>query len=205
MCVIWNRQGKLGKIILFTYQQGYRHRDTGGYQEFFRLTFSHCSKCQSTHCIINWPRSSLKAGCHSSWRVNLKMPWKHQQLPGNLCTCVCVCVPTQSCPTLQDAMDWRQPGSSVHGVSQERILEWVAISYSRECSWSRDWTHDSSISCIGMQTLYHWATWEAQPVCISRKCHERRWKWKLLSHIQLFVTPWTIQSMEFSRPEYWSG
>ena len=28
---------------------------------------------------------------------------------------------------------------------------------------------------------------------------------KLLSHVQLFVTPWTIQSMEFSRPEYWSG
>ena len=31
------------------------------------------------------------------------------------------------------------------------------------------------------------------------------WKWKLLSHIQLFVTPWTIQSVEFSRPEYWNG
>ena len=32
-----------------------------------------------------------------------------------------------------------------------------------------------------------------------------KWKWKLLSHVQLFATPWTIQSMEFSRPEYWSG
>ena len=30
-------------------------------------------------------------------------------------------------------------------------------------------------------------------------------KWKSLSHVQLFATPWTIQSMEFSRPEYWSG
>ena len=30
-------------------------------------------------------------------------------------------------------------------------------------------------------------------------------KWKLLSHVGLFVTPWAIQSMEFSRPEYWSG
>ena len=30
-------------------------------------------------------------------------------------------------------------------------------------------------------------------------------KWKSLSHVWLFVTPWTIQSMEFSRPEYWSG
>ena len=31
------------------------------------------------------------------------------------------------------------------------------------------------------------------------------WKWKLLSRVWLFVTPWTIQSMEFSRPAYWSG
>ena len=36
-------------------------------------------------------------------------------------------------------------------------------------------------------------------------CGARKWKWKSLSHVQLFVTPWTIQSMEFSRPEYWSG
>ena len=33
----------------------------------------------------------------------------------------------------------------------------------------------------------------------------QRWKWKLLSRVRLFATPWTIQSMEFSRPEYWSG
>ena len=31
-----------------------------------------------------------------------------------------------------------------------------------------------------------------------------KWKWKLLSCVWLFATPWTIQSMEFSRPEYWS-
>ena len=34
--------------------------------------------------------------------------------------------------------------------------------------------------------------------------HESK-KWKSLSCVHLFVTPWTIQSMEFSRPEYWSG
>ena len=32
-----------------------------------------------------------------------------------------------------------------------------------------------------------------------------RWKWKSLNHVRLFATSWTIQSMEFSRPEYWSG
>ena len=51
--------------------------------------------------------------------------------------------------------------------------------------------------------------WQAtlQCVCVA---HELRMvfiyvKWKLLSHVWLFATPWTIQSMEFSRPEYWSG
>ena len=33
----------------------------------------------------------------------------------------------------------------------------------------------------------------------------RNWKWKSLSHVWLFATPWIIQSMEFSRPEDWSG
>ena len=33
---------------------------------------------------------------------------------------------------------------------------------------------------------------------------ELKWKWKSLSCVQLFATQWTIQSMEFSRPEYWS-
>ena len=42
------------------------------------------------------------------------------------------------------------PGSSVHGISQARILEWIAISFSRGSSWPRDWTH---ISCIGRWIL----------------------------------------------------
>ena len=50
----------------------------------------------------------------------------------NVCVCVCVCVlAAQSCLTLCDSMDCRPPGSSVHGISQARILEWVAISFSR--------------------------------------------------------------------------
>ena len=40
---------------------------------------------------------------------------------------------------------------------------------------------------------------------MSRVSKEAKEKWKSLSHVQLFATPWTIQSMEFSRPEYWSG
>ena len=52
-------------------------------------------------------------------------------------------------------------GSSVNGVFQARILEWLAISYSRGSSWLRIWTRISCFSCIGRQILYHCATWEA--------------------------------------------
>ena len=54
--------------------------------------------------------------------------------------------------------DFTPPGSSVLGISQARILEWVAISSSRGSSWPRDWTR---VSCIGRQILYCWATKEA--------------------------------------------
>ena len=46
----------------------------------------------------------------------------------------------QSCPTLCDPLDSSPPGSSVHGILQGRILEWVAISYSRGSSLPRDGT-----------------------------------------------------------------
>ena len=42
---------------------------------------------------------------------------------------------SQSCPTLCDPMDCRLPGSSVHGILQVTILEWVAVSFSRGSSW----------------------------------------------------------------------
>ena len=59
-------------------------------------------------------------------------------------------------------MDCIPPGSSVHGISQATILEWVAISYSRGSFWARDQTPISWVSCIGRQVLYHCATWEVQ-------------------------------------------
>ena len=40
----------------------------------------------------------------------------------------------QSCPTLCDSVDWRPPGSSVHGTLQARILEWVGIPFARDFS-----------------------------------------------------------------------
>ena len=46
-------------------------------------------------------------------------------------------------------------------ILQAKILEWVAISYSRGSSCPRSWTWVSCVSCIDRQTLHHWATWEA--------------------------------------------
>ena len=57
----------------------------------------------------------------------------------------------QSCPTPRDPMDCSRPGSSVHGILQVRILEWVAIFYSRVSSQPRDQTR---ISCIGKWCLF---------------------------------------------------
>ena len=79
--------------------------------------------------------------------------WAIYSLNRLLCVCSvmsCVCNP----------MDCSPPGSSVHGISQARILEWVAISFSRGSSQPRDQTQISCLSCRWI--LYHYATWEAQ-------------------------------------------
>ena len=66
----------------------------------------------------------------------------------------CACSVARSCLTLCDPTDYGPPGSSVRGISQARILEWVAISSSRGSSRPRDRTRVSCISCIGMWILY---------------------------------------------------
>ena len=55
------------------------------------------------------------------------------------------CSVAQSCLTLSDSTDFSPPGSSVHGITQARILEWVAISFSRGSSQPWNQTH---ISCL---------------------------------------------------------
>ena len=58
----------------------------------------------------------------------------------------CVCAKLlQSCLTLCDPMDCSPPGSSVHGILQARILEWVAMLFFRGATWPRDRTHLSYV------------------------------------------------------------
>ena len=52
----------------------------------------------------------------------------------------------QSCPTLCNPRDCNLPGSSVHGIFQARVLEWVVIFFSRGSSWPRGWTQVSYIA-----------------------------------------------------------
>ena len=99
----------------------------------------------------------------------------------------------QSCTTLCNSMHHSPPGSSVHGILQARILEWVAIFYSRGYSRLRD--------RLAGRFFTTSTTWEALLLLLllSR-----------FSRVQLFATPWTVAhkdspSMGFSRQEYWSG
>ena len=84
------------------------------------------------------------------------------------------CLVCKSCPTLLQPWTVAPPGSSVHGISQARILEWVAISFSRGSSWPRNRTH---VSWIGKWILYQWATREDELVAV------------LLSFLQQNITP----------------
>ena len=79
------------------------------------------------------------------------------------------CLIAQLCPTPCNPTDCSPPGSSVLQISQARILEQVAISFSRGSSRPRDQTGISCSSYIGRQSLYHWssATWEAQSFILS--------------------------------------
>ena len=76
----------------------------------------------------------------------------------------------QSCPTLCNPMDCSLPSFSVHGVFQAKILEWVAISFSRGSSQSRDGTQVSGI--VG-RCFTLWATREAHYFFLAPMQHKK--------------------------------
>ena len=93
-------------------------------------------------------------------------------------------------------MDHCPPGSSVHGILQARVLDWIAIPFSSVSSWPWDWTRVSCISCIGWCFLYHCATWEPQKSLMCQRILKKnkedsniflrkivRWPWKSLNII----------------------
>ena len=95
----------------------------------------------------------------------------------------CAVLLAQSCLTLCNPVDCSLPGASVPGILQGRILEWVAVSFSRGSSWPRDWT---CISCISGRFFTSWANSQAHfihsSVCI------------------LYIAVYICQSFNSSRP-----
>ena len=88
--------------------------------------------------------------------ISLSSPWK--------CSCSLTLMKVksesevaQSCPTLCDPVDCGLPGSSVHGIFQAIVLEWIAISFSRGSSKPRDWTR---VSRVVDRCFTVWATRE---------------------------------------------
>ena len=107
------------------------------------------------------PPRTILAPCHSSvlsFSIAFSGRSSGPYLKLHACVCVRACSVAQWCPTLFDPMDYSPPGSSVHRILQTRILEWVAIFYSRGSSRPRDWTQVSRVSCIGRWILYHCTT-----------------------------------------------
>ena len=124
---------------------------------------------------------------------------------------MCACSVTRLCPTLCNK-DCSPPGSSVHGTSQARILECVAIFFS---SWSSLPRYQTQVSCTASRLFTIWATREVltsgwRKLVKSTGEHLSQFSSvQLFSHVWLFVTPWTVAhqaplSVGFSRQEYWS-
>ena len=97
--------------------------------------------------LVTWtPNSKEYLPRRGNWHSN---PWGNEVKWSEV---------TQSCPTLCNPMDCSLPGFSVHGIFQARVLERVAISFSRGSSWPRNQTH---VSCVGGRCFTFWATREA--------------------------------------------
>ena len=78
-----------------------------------------------------------------------------------VCVCVCVCVRSFVSDSATPRTDCGLPGFPVHGVFLVKILESVAISYSRGIFPTREPNLFPSVSCTGRRVLYHRVTWEA--------------------------------------------
>ena len=113
--------------------------------------------------IIHWLSEELVAdyrGCNKKlghYWVNLFFSTVPQFIKEWL-TIICCLVLNQSCLTLCNPEDCSLLGSFVHGISQSRMLKWVAIFFPRGSFQPRNRTW---VSCIVRQILYHWVTREA--------------------------------------------
>ena len=105
-----------------------------------------------------------KAWNQTNWMFSIIKEREKRTSPWKLVKWVHACVHAHLLSHVRlfcNLMDCRPPGSSVHGISQTRVLEWVAISSSRGSFRPRDGIQVFGASCIGRWIFYHWATREA--------------------------------------------
>ena len=118
----------------------------------------------------------------------------------------------QSCLTLCDPIDCGLPGSTVHRILQARIVEWIAIPFSRESSWPRD---QIQVSCSTGRFFTIWTTREVQircnfsknykimlwasTVCEPRTCRYSSWIKAEETEIKLPTSVGSLKKQESSR------
>ena len=88
--------------------------------------------------------------------------------------------------TLCDPMDYSPPGSSVHGILQARILEWVAISFSRGFSTTRDEPASLTFPALAGEFFTTSSTWEATSTIFNQYLHGSFFPPSFYNHLQVF-------------------
>ena len=137
----------------------------------------------------------------------------------------------QSCLTLCDPIDGSPPGSPFPGILQARTLEWVNTAFSNAWKWKgkgnllsrvrlflTPWTAAyQAPPSMGFSRQEYWSRVPLPSPLHSigivnctihqslQKCSSYQCESESCSVVLDSATPWTIQSMKFSRPEYWSG
>ena len=127
-----------------------------------------------------------------------------------MCVCARVCKSLQSCPTLCDPMDGSSSDSSVHGILQARILEWVAMPSSRGSSQPRDRTHVSL-------SLRHWQAGSlplvplGKPLIIQDSAQKvlqpnSKYKFPIWMKSKIYQSgPWPYKTVIFKRSSQFRG
>ena len=136
-------------VLFVTIHHLYSSRKSRSHSKFSSLSLiSHFQSINKPCLILHSVSWILPLLCH------------HHLFPDSyFCVRVCVCARAlkslQSCLSLCDPMDCSPLGSSVHGIPQARILEWVAMPSRRKSAGPKDQTIISCLSCMDRLFLYH--------------------------------------------------
>ena len=148
---IWSRKSILGYMLIWRKQNTNSKR--------YMQIYVHCSLKKKENLpfaptwldmesimLIEISQRQILYDFNHMWNLRNKRKGKKREV-------------AQWCLTLCDPMDCSLPGSSIHGIFQARVLEWVAISFSRGSSRPRDQTWVSRT--VGRHFTV-WATWKVQ-------------------------------------------